>query len=268
MENVNFGYVVAKKRVPILKEINLTIHPGDRVGIAGLNGAGKSTLVSLIMTAAGESSKPLTPTSGTITKHTRAKFGLFSQQAVEEIGAIAAEHPELTALTHLMQVGGAEMLEKDARGILSALGLAGRTASDVPLALLSGGQKVRLALAKVLRVPPHLLILDEVTTHLDADTIQALILAMREYDGAILVVTHDRFFMRCVVEGESPKSIAQSYKDGDDDDDDQDSSDDDDEAGKVGVVYRLTKGKLSKLAGGMEQYETLASKASSKLGKA
>ncbi|WPG99768.1 putative AAA+ ATPase domain, ABC transporter, P-loop containing nucleoside triphosphate hydrolase [Acrodontium crateriforme] len=268
LENVCFSYVVEKKRVPILKDINLTIHPGDRVGVAGLNGAGKSTLVSLIMSSTGETSKALTPSSGTITKHTRAKFGLFSQQAVEDLATLAADKPEMTALSHIMEIAGPDIKEQEARGLLAALGLAGKTASDVPVALLSGGQKVRLALAEVLRVPPHLLILDEVTTHLDADTIQALVVALKSYDGAVLVVTHDRFFMRCVVEGESPKSIAQSYKDDDGEDDDEESSDDEEGESKPGIVYRLSKGKLLKLEHGMEQYETIASKASSKLGKA
>jgi len=67
-----------------------------------------------------------------------------------------------------------------------------------------------VGIAKLLWNPPHLLILDEVTTHLDTDTIDAFVFALRRYEGAILVVTHDRFFMRCVVEGESPKSIARA----------------------------------------------------------
>jgi ATPase subunit of ABC transporter with duplicated ATPase domains len=115
---------------------------------------------------------------------------------VEDISAIASSNSQLTALRHIMDVGGPEMQDKDARGLLGGLGLHGQTVSDVPLVLLSGGQKVRVALAKLLWPPPQLLILDEVTTHLDSDTIMSLVLALREYDGAILVVTHDRFFMR------------------------------------------------------------------------
>lgn len=174
----------------------MTIHPGDRVGIAGMNGSGKTTLVSLAMAGAEESTRSMVPSSGTITRHSRAKFGWYSQQAVEELSALAANKPELTALSHLMDYAGGGLAEKDARALLSSFGLTGKTASDVPLSLLSGGQSVRVALAKLLWMPPHLLILDEVTTHLDADTIEALIYALRGYEGAILVVTHDRFFMR------------------------------------------------------------------------
>ena len=207
------------------------------------------------------------PTSGTVTRHTRARFGLYSQQAVEELDAVAADRPELTALSHLMEYARSELGEKDAPALLSSVGLTGRIASDVPITLLSGGQKVRLALAKLLWIPPHLLILDEVTTHLDTDTIDALVYALRKYEGAILVVTHDRFFMRCVVEGESPRDIARSNRP-DDSDEDNESEEDNDETGRKGIVYRLSKGMLKKLDGGMSRYEELAAKASAKMSKA
>lgn len=189
MENVTFAYP-GKKKAPTLTDVSLTIHAGTRTGLAGLNGSGKTTLVSLI---AGS----LVPTSGTISRHARVKMGRFSQQSVEEITAVASD-PKLTALRYVMEGEGAEMEEKEARQILGSLGLHGQTVSDVPLVLLSGGQKVRVALAKLLWPPPQLLILDEVTTHLDADTILSLIVALKEYDGALLVITHDRFFMRYV----------------------------------------------------------------------
>jgi ATP-binding cassette subfamily F protein 3 len=193
LEKVSFAYPGSKK-VPILTDIDLTIHPGTRLGLAGLNGSGKTTLVSLIM--GGGDADGLMPRSGTITRHARARIGRFSQQSVEDISAIASSNPQLTALRHIMDVGGSDMLEKDARGLLGGLGLHGQTVSDVPLILLSGGQKVRVALAKLLWPPPQLLILDEVTTHLDSDTTLSLVIALKEYDGALLVVTHDRFFMR------------------------------------------------------------------------
>ena len=264
-EKVSYAYP-KRKQSPVLQDVDLTIHLGERVGICGRNGSGKTTLVSLAMAGADGSTSSMKPTSGAITKHTRAKFGLYSQQSGEELNTIAAEKPELTALSHLMECAERELEEKDARAILGNVGLTGRTASDVPIAVLSGGQKVRLAVAKLLWNPPHLLILDEVTTHLDTDTIEALVFALRKYQGAILVVTHDRFFMRCVVEGESPKSIARSSRPDDDDDDDE-FSEEDDEAGSPGVVYRMFKGKLKKLDGGMMQYEEIAARASTKMGK-
>ncbi|KAL1598115.1 hypothetical protein SLS59_007125 [Nothophoma quercina] len=236
LEKVTFGYP-GRKKTPTLTDVSLTIHPGTRTGLAGLNGSGKTTLVSLIM--GGSDAGGLVPTSGSITRHARAKFGRFSQQSVEEITAIAASDPKLTALRFVMDVIATEVGEKEARQILGSLGLHGQTVSDVPLALLSGSQKARVALAKLLWPPPQLLILDEVTTHLDADTILSLVLALKQYDGALLVITHDRFFM---------------------------SDSDGDEAGVTpGTVYRLTKGQLRKLEGGMEQYAALAARTAAKL---
>lgn len=194
LEKVCFAYP-RRRKVPVLSDIDLTIHPGQRVGLAGLNGSGKTTLVSLIVGGNDDAVGGLTPTSGSITRHPRAKFGRYSQQSVEEITAIAGENRHLTALSHLQEYCGAAMEEKDARQLLGSLGLQGRIVSDVPLALLSGGQKVRVALAKLLWPPPQLLILDEVTTHLDAESILGLINALREYDGALLVVSHDRYLM-------------------------------------------------------------------------
>ena len=265
-ENVGFAYP-RKRQVPILREVNLTIYSGERVGICGKNGSGKSTLVSLAMAGADGTASSMKPSTGTITRHTRARFGLYSQQSAEELNSIAVEKPELTALTHLMEYAGFDLAEKDARVLLSSVGLTGKTASDVPIALLSGGQKVRVAVAKLLWSPPHLLILDEVTTHLDSDTIDALVFALRKYEGAILVVTHDRFFMRCVVEGELPKRIAMSQQ-AEDDDETEESSDEDEDSRSPGVVYRMFKGGLKKLDGGMLQYEEIAAKAATKMGNA
>lgn len=190
-EKVSFTY--PKSGVYTLKDIDLVIHPGDRVGLAGLNGSGKSTLIKLLMGAFRGSG--LQVTKGTITTHPKARIGYYSQHAVEELEVLGKENAERTALSHLGETAGSEYTEQDLRSILANLGLKGNIVSDVPLALLSGGQRVRLALALVLFDSPHLLVLDEVTTHLDADTIVALIEELRHWQGALLVVTHDRYFV-------------------------------------------------------------------------
>ncbi|KAG9638344.1 ABC transporter ATP-binding protein uup-1, partial [Aureobasidium melanogenum] len=238
-------------QTPVLRNINIIIHPGERVGIVGMNGSGKSTLVSLMIADTLESTSSRAPRKGNITRHARAKIGLYSQRAVEELQDITSAAPRLTALTHLLEFTNGNLSEQEARGILSSLGLAGKVASEVPISFLSGGQKVRLALAKVLWDPPHLLILDEVTTHLDPDTIQALGLRLRNYQGAILLITHDRFFMRCVVEGESSRSSTGGHED----ESEEESDDSEDGLPACGVVYRLFKGRLKKLDGGMQEYE-------------
>jgi ATPase subunit of ABC transporter with duplicated ATPase domains len=167
LENVSFGYPAAggkgKRSAPdILRDITLTIHPGERIGLCGLNGSGKTTLVSIVMGAA-EGAGALNPSKGTVTRHPRARFGRFSQQVVEELEAFGAANRETSALRHLMDCAGAELPEKEARTVLGNLGLQGTVASDVPVFALSGGQKVRLALAIVVWNAPHLLVLDEVT---------------------------------------------------------------------------------------------------------
>ncbi|GLB34832.1 putative ABC transporter [Lyophyllum shimeji] len=256
LEKVSFSY--PRVRTPTLVDIDLVIHPGERVGIAGLNGSGKSTLVGLVV---GPDNGGLSATKGMVTRHTRARIQCFSQHAVEALEEKGKADGELTALREMMQVTAGQMSEQEIRGLLSGLGLPGKVASDVPVAALSGGQKVRLALAKLIYSPPHLLVLDEVTTHLDADTVLALIEALKQYRGAMLVITHDRFFMRCVVEGESPNDLIGES--------DEEEEGDEAEGGwqaKPGLVYRVFKAQLKVLDGGMRRYEAIAEKANAKLG--
>ncbi|KAF2670340.1 ABC transporter ATP-binding protein uup-1 [Microthyrium microscopicum] len=255
LEKVSFRY--NKKSPMILNDISLTIHYGERLGLAGLNGSGKSTLVQLL-------DGTTTPTTGTVTRHPRVKIARFNQHVVEELAAIGQANPALTALQHLMELS--QLPEKDVRGCLGSLGLQGSVVSDVPLQRLSGGQKVRVALAKLVYSPPHLLVLDEITTHLDVETIVALVPAIRDFEGAVLVVTHDRFFMRCAVEGVSPGAL--SSRAAMEAEEDEDSSEDDEEDvldRHKGTVWRMFKGGLRKLDGGMEKYEEIAFKAAAKL---
>lgn len=140
LEGVSFAYMNGTRRgEPVLRDITLSIHPGERVGIAGVNGAGKSTLVSLIM--ASEAGR-MKPTSGTITRHSQLQIKCFSQKAVEDLEALGREDGTLTALSIMVAEAAGELTEADARAILSSLGLRGKTVSDVPVTSLSGGQKV------------------------------------------------------------------------------------------------------------------------------
>lgn len=250
------SYTYPKSGIWTLKEIDLVMHPGERLGLAGLNGSGKSTMVKLLMAAArGE---VLRPTKGSITVHSKARFSCYSQHAVEELEAIGRQNPEKTALSHLMQLPGWTGDEQAARGTLAKLGLRGNTVTDIPLASLSGGQRVRVALAEVFFNSPHLLVLDEVTTHLDADTIDALIEALKSWQGALLVITHDRHFMRCVVDREK-STRAGNDEDGSD-------SEDSDQDAVPGNVYHVRKTGIRKLERGMAQYEEIVAKTVDKLG--
>lgn len=253
LDNIAYRYPGAKAEV--LANIGLVIHPGERVGVAGLNGSGKSTIIRLLM-AAGRGAPP-TPTKGTITMHSKARIECYSQHVVEELETLGMQESSRTALSYLLDVAGGRLDEQEARATLGKLGLRGNFASDVPLKALSGGQRVRLALAEAMWSSPHLLILDEVTTHLDADTINALIDALRDWEGALLVITHDRFFMKCVVEGEMTKS---------EEDSDESDGHDESETRPSGRVYRMHKGLLKALPRGMQQYEDLVERQLMKLG--
>ena len=242
LEKVSFSYRKSPK--PTLQDIDFVVHSGDKIGILGLNGSGKSTLIHLLVEAAR-------PSSGAVTKHPRLKTGYYSQHAVEALQETGRSEPALTALAMLLRHAASteqDLSEPEARSLLGSMGLPGRLAAQTPVRKLSGGQLVRLELSKVLLQRPHLLVLDEPTTHLDLPTVSALTHAMTEFAGAIVLVSHDRFLIRCVVEGEPV---------------DQDSSDDEGggSAGAAGseagrrIVYELKAGKLTEKESGVGGWE-------------
>ncbi|KAM0328124.1 hypothetical protein ACHAQA_005528 [Verticillium albo-atrum] len=251
VENATFTYPTKVRTKtptpPVLQDIGLTVHMGDRVGILGLNGAGKSTLIKLLV----DESKP---TSGTVTRHPRLKLGYYSQHAVEALQAKGREDETLTALSLLTSEVEGELDEGELRGLLGSLGLPGRTASDVPLTKLSGGQLVRCELARLLWKCPQCLILDEVTTHLDYETVTAMREALSDWEGAVVLVSHDRWFMRGAVEGLV-----------DDSDDSGDDDSGDEAAPRRRMVYKLRAGKLTKLERGTTEFEESVEKRVAKL---
>jgi ATPase subunit of ABC transporter with duplicated ATPase domains len=242
LEKATFSYKSVKKTSTpppvILQDIDLTIHVGDRIGIVGLNGCGKSTLIKLL-------TETIKPSKGTVMRHPRLRMGCYSQHAVEELQALGRTETELTALSLLTKEVESTLDEGEVRGLLGSLGLPGRTASDVPLTKLSGGQLVRLALARLLWQSPQLLILDEITTHLDFHTVTALADALSDWNGAILVVSHDRYLVRRVVEGEKDEIGS------------EDESEDSDEAEDVKrrTVFLLKSGVLKVLESGIRGFE-------------
>ncbi|KAB5572558.1 ABC transporter [Coniochaeta sp. 2T2.1] len=249
LEGVGFRYPVVSKGVKqpaVLEGVTLSIHMGDRIGILGLNGAGKSTLIRLLV-------QETAPTGGTVAVHPRLKVGYYSQHAVEGLQKLARSEQQqpgvsVTALSLLMREVEGELDEGEVRGLLSSLGLSGRMASDVPVEKLSGGQLVRCELARLLWRRPQLLVLDEVTTHLDYETVTALREALRGWEGAVVLVSHDRWFMRGVVEGVV------------DDDEEGESGDESEDVAKAMMrreVYRLKGGRLVKLPGGVGEFEEI-----------
>ncbi|KAJ7098765.1 P-loop containing nucleoside triphosphate hydrolase protein [Mycena belliarum] len=241
-------YRFPKAKTAFLEDMTFTINQGGRCAFVGANGQGKSTIAKLIMGT-------LKPTKGNIVRHPLLKIGYFSQHSVEELSGPltrAESDDPVTALSYFMEyfaAKGETVVEQDARKCLGSFGLQGKIASDAPLSQLSGGQKVRLAIALIVYIPPPLLLLDEVTTHVDLPTIQALALALKTFTGAIIVITHDRWFSRVVIEGESLRHAAQ------DDEASDDSSDEEyDAAAAPGTTYRVGGGKLKLMEKGMAQY--------------
>ncbi|MCC8365646.1 ABC transporter ATP-binding protein [Xenorhabdus sp. PB61.4] len=177
MEKISAGY--GDKTV--LDSIKLNLVPGSRIGLLGRNGAGKSTLIKLL---AGE----LAPQQGEIALAKGIKLGYFAQHQLEFLRA------DESPLQHLARLAPQES-EQQLRDYLGGFGFKGDQVTD-PSARFSGGEKARLVLALIVWQRPNLLLLDEPTNHLDLDMRQALTEALIDFDGALVVVSHDRHLLR------------------------------------------------------------------------
>ena len=169
----------------ILKHIHINLLPGSRIGLLGRNGAGKSTLVKLL---AGV----IEPVSGEVDRGRQLQVGYFDQQQLDALDLTASP------LLHLQRIAEGKK-EQELRNYLGTFGFRG-DAVLAPVGPLSGGEKTRLALALLVWERPNLLLLDEPTNHLDVDMREALILALQEFPGAVVVVSHDRHLLHTVVD--------------------------------------------------------------------
>ncbi len=169
----------------ILNGVSLSLYPGDRIGLLGHNGAGKSTLIKVI---AGE----LKPRAGEIKPAKELKVGYFAQHQLEQL------HAESTPLEHLQRLDPMAD-EQSLRDFIGGFGFSSDRALS-PVAPFSGGEKARLVLALLVYQRPNLLLLDEPTNHLDLEMRHALALALQGFEGALVVVSHDRHLLRSVTD--------------------------------------------------------------------
>ena len=168
----------------LLENIAFTIQSQDRIGLLGMNGAGKSTLIKAL---AGE----LIPLRGEIVNAPNLRIGYFSQQHLDTL------RENESPLWHMIRLAPNENYQK-LRNYLGGFNFAGDRVNE-SIINFSGGEKARLALALLIWQKPHLLLLDEPTNHLDLDMRHALVMALQQFDGALIVVSHDRSLLaNCV----------------------------------------------------------------------
>jgi len=194
LSDVSFSYIEGEGAV--LKGVDLCVLEHSRIAVVGRNGAGKSTLLSLLI---GE----VLPDAGVVERHRALRTAYFDQNAAEQLQTSASP------LRYMLE-SFPGMKERQAIEILEEFNV-GSEDLDRPLDSLSGGQRVRVAFARVSALEPHLLVLDEPTNHLDIYAIEALIDALRDFQGAVVLVTHDRSMLQevareiAVVQGNTVK---------------------------------------------------------------
>ena len=181
LEKVSVGY----NNLPVLKNINLQINPDDRIGLLGVNGEGKSTFSKLI-------AKKISKMEGVFNIPKKLKIGYFAQHQLDEL------RPDETPFQHLTLKLNKEIPSR-IRAILGSAGFSYET-MDLEVKRLSGGQKARLLILLVIMEKPDLLILDEPTNHLDIESREALIMAINEYSGSLILVSHDAFLVERLVD--------------------------------------------------------------------
>ncbi|USH02687.1 ABC transporter ATP-binding protein [Grimontia kaedaensis] len=181
MEEVCAGY----GDTMILEKIFLNLVPGSRIGLLGRNGAGKSTLIKLL-------SGTVPAQAGELRYSQGVKIGYFAQHQLETL------RDDETAIQHMMRLAP-EATEQQLRDYLGSFGFHGDKALDV-IAPFSGGEKARLVLALIVWQKPNLLLLDEPTNHLDLDMRAALTMALQSFEGAMVIVSHDRYLLRATTD--------------------------------------------------------------------
>jgi ATP-binding cassette subfamily F protein 3 len=192
LDQCNLGYTN-----PILSEVAISLHPGDRIGLLGHNGAGKTTLMKslsgeLPLLKKSEEARDNTGTIGRRIEGENLQIGYFSQHQVDDLDL------GITPLTLIRRVDP-KLSDQGIRNYLGGFDFKGDRVNEL-INIFSGGEKARLALALVAYSKPNLLLMDEPTNHLDIDMRQALTVALQTFDGAILLISHDRHLLANAVD--------------------------------------------------------------------
>ena len=191
ISEASFGYVVDEEPKSILQGVSKSVLAGQRIGILGANGQGKSTLVKTI-------ARTMPLLSGTLTEGKGLNIGYFAQQELDVL------HPQDNPLEHMIRLAkelgpnsGEPSREQDLRNYLGTFNFTGDMVKQA-VGTMSGGEKARLVLAMIVWQRPNLLLLDEPTNHLDLATREALSMALNEFEGTVMLVSHDRALLRAV----------------------------------------------------------------------
>jgi ATP-binding cassette subfamily F protein 3 len=189
ISDASFGYVVDDEPKAILQGVSKSVLAGQRIGILGANGQGKSTLVKTI-------ARTMPLLAGTLTEGKGLNIGYFAQQELDVL------HPNDNPLEHMIrlskELGSNEpSREQDLRNYLGTFNFSGDMVKQ-SVGSMSGGEKARLVLAMIVWQRPNLLLLDEPTNHLDLATREALSMALNEFEGTVMLVSHDRALLRAV----------------------------------------------------------------------
>lgn len=165
---------------PLVENIKLGIRSDTRIGLLGFNGSGKSTLLKVL-------AEQLAPMAGDITRAKKLKIGYYAQHQVDELN-------QQSTPFELIQKMDPKASAQDIRNFLGGFNFRGDRI-DEKIEIFSGGEKARLALAKVVKDKPNLLLMDEPTNHLDLEMVHALTVALQKYQGALIIVSHDRHLL-------------------------------------------------------------------------
>lgn len=227
MNEASFKYDSQAKKNSI-EPFSINIEPNARIAFIGPNGCGKTTLLNML-TGRTE------PTGGTVYRHSLLRIGYFSQHSVDQLDLdMSPVEYMMTKYPHIS--------EHECRAQFGTVGISGKLVLQ-KIRSLSGGQRNRIGFALILFDRPHVLVLDEITNHLDMGTVEMLVDALVGYSGALIIVSHDVWFLKQIMEPES-----------DDNDDDDDSLVESEIIPNQNEIYVIDDGNVYKWEKGMDSY--------------